>query len=121
MRRGLHKPGARDIRQTFSSMVRPINTSPTMPEMIGPNGVILIKGVPVDFSAALVPFLLSFGNEAAAGARFQIVDKHFDLQTGHLGKQPRNYDQNLAFFTPGWQEQRFRFAPDGELRVRWQN
>jgi hypothetical protein len=118
MSAGLDRPGATEIRQTFSSMVPPVNTSPTMPEMIGPNGVILIKGVPGDLSAALVPFLLKCGDEAAAGTRFQ---KHFDLQIGYLGKQPRNYDQSLAFFTPGWQEQRFRFALDGELRVRWQN
>jgi len=39
--------------------------------------------------------------------------------TGLLGDPPKYYDQNLALFALGWQEQRFRFAPDGTLRVQW--
>jgi endoglucanase len=69
----------------------------------------------------MVPFLVSSGEKAAAAAQQHLVTTEFDRQTGLLGITPRYYDQNLALFGLGWQEQRFRFAPDGTLRVRWKN
>jgi endoglucanase len=114
-------PGAEKILQTFSPMARLIASSPAPPEMVSPQGAVLSRNAPVGFSAALIPFLLSSGEKSTAMTQLRLVEAQFDHQTGLLNKYPRYYDQNLALFGLGWQENRFRFAPDGELRVRWKN
>jgi endoglucanase len=114
-------PGADKLLAVFSPMARLIKTIPTPPEVVAPDGNVLSTAAPPGFSAAMVPFLVSSGEKAAAAAQQHLVTTEFDRQTGLLGITPRYYDQNLALFGLGWQEQRFRFAPDGTLRVRWKN
>jgi len=114
-------PGAEEILHIFSPMARLLASTSTPPEMVSPSGTVLSTNSPVGFSAALVPFLLSSGEKSAAMTQLRSVKAHFDRQTGLLNRHPRYYDQNLALFGLGWQQQRFRFAPDGELRVRWKN
>ncbi len=114
-------PGADKILHILSPMARMMMTVRTPPEIISPEGRVLSHNAPVGFSAALIPFLLSSGDKSAAMAQLRIVNAQFDKQTGLLGIHPRYYDQNLALFALGWQEQRFRFTPNGELKVRWKN
>ena len=114
-------PGAQKLLEIFSPMARLMRTDPTPPETIGPDGNILSTATPPGFSAALVPFLWSSEEKTAAVAQQRLVTAQLDRQTGLLGIPPRYYDQNLALFALGWQEQRFRFAPDGTLRVRWKS
>jgi endoglucanase len=79
----------------------------------------LSASAPVSFEAALIPFLLSSGEQAEATRLQQNVMAEISKSTGLLDSPARYYDQNLALFALGWREQRFRFAPDGTLRVRW--
>jgi endoglucanase len=67
----------------------------------------------------MVPFLLSLGDKETAAMQLRNVNALFDPSTRLLGTPSRYYDQNLALFALGWREQRFRFAPDGTLRVQW--
>jgi endoglucanase len=114
-------PGAAKLLDAFTPMARLMRNDPGPPETISPDGTILSHSSPPGFSAALVPFLASSGERVAAAAQLHLVTAEFDKQTGLLGIPPRYYDQNLALFGLGWQEQRFRFNPDGTLRVRWKN
>jgi endo-1,4-beta-D-glucanase Y len=112
-------PGAAKILEIFSPMAHLMRQSTTPPERIGPDGTALSMASPPGFSAALGPFLWASGENAAAAAQQHLVQLDFDKQTGLLGAPPRYYDQNLALFAIGWEEQRFRFTPDGKLRVQW--
>lgn len=114
-------PGAEKILRLLAPMARMVASNPTPPEIVSPEGLVLSHAAPIGFSAALIPFLQSSDDKAAAAMQLRLVVSHFESQTGLLGAHPRYYDQNLALFAMGWQEQRFRFAPDGELRVRWKN
>ena len=42
-----------------------------------------------------------------------------DPRTGLYGSHPSYYDQNLALFGEGWQQQRYRFSSDGQLLLPW--
>lgn len=114
-------PGAAKLLEIFAPMARLMLTNPSPPETVRPDGNVLSDSSPPGFSAALVPFLTSSGDKTAAAAQLHLVTAEFDKQTGLLGIPPRYYDQNLALFGLGWQEERFRFNPDGTLRVRWKN
>jgi endoglucanase len=114
-------PGADQILEIFSPMARLMRATASPPEIVSPHGFVLSHSAPVGFSAALIPFLSTSGVRAAAVAQQKLVAARFDRQTDLLDAHPRYYDQNLALFALGWQEQRFRFAPDGELRVQWRH
>jgi endo-1,4-beta-D-glucanase Y len=114
-------PGAEKILQIFAPMSHYVRTHSGPPEIVGSDGRILSASAPVGFSAALVPFLWSSGDKTSAAALKKMATAEFSESTGLLGSPARYYDQNLALFALGWQEQRFQFAPDGTLRVRWNN
>ena len=42
-----------------------------------------------------------------------------DAKSGFYGRDGLYYDQNLALFSTGWSEQRYRFEQDGRLKVKW--
>jgi endoglucanase len=112
-------PGVEKILRIFSPMAKLVARGERPPEVVSPSGEILSKNSPVGFSAALIPFLLSVGDKAGADAELEQVKAQFDKKTGLFGSRPRYYDQNLALFALGWQEQRYRFAADGALKVQW--
>ena len=66
------------------------------------------------FSAALIPFLHASKNI-----------KTLQQQQLRLAAQPirtdRYYDQVLALFAQGWQDQRFRFQMNGTAEFAWQS
>lgn len=112
-------PGAARIVQMFAPMSTYVKMHLSPPETVGSEGTVLSTTAPPGFSAAMVPFLVTSGDKAAATAQLRNVLAQFEPSTGLLGDPPHYYDQNLALFALGWQEQRFRFAPDGTLRVQW--
>ena len=112
-------PEAEALLKIFGPMARLMTANAAPPESVTPYGRISVVGGPPGFSAALLPFLSSSGEEAAAVAQQERLDSSFDQAAGLIGNPPRYYDQNLALFALGWQERRFRFAPDGTLRVQW--
>ncbi len=112
-------PGAAKILQIFSPMASYVKAHMGPPEVVSPDGNISSTSAPPGFCAAVAPFLLSSGEKAAAELQFRNVRAQIGSSTGLLGEPPQYYDQNLALFALGWQEQRFGFASDGTLRVQW--
>jgi endoglucanase len=52
-------------------------------------------------------------------AQQERLAQHLNEAIGLYGDDPYYYDQNLALFAQGWQEHRYRFEPDGSLKVGW--
>ena len=90
------------------------------PEKIDDQGIPVAQDGPVGFSAAMLPYLRAFPDLSKAGARQMIrLSAQKDATTGLYGKDIAYYDQNLALFATGFLDARFRFGPDGELKVEW--
>ena len=92
------------------------------PEKISDQGIPLAQDGPVGFSAAVLPYLRAFPDASASmsSAKQTVrVARMRDASTGLYGKDLAYYDQNLALFSTGFIEGRFRFGANGELNVEW--
>jgi endoglucanase len=90
------------------------------PEKVSDQGVPLAQDGPVGFSAAVLPYLSAFRNRSRLSAQQMIrMNRMRDESTGLYGKDLAYYDQNLALFSTGYLDGRFRFGPGGELNVEW--
>jgi endo-1,4-beta-D-glucanase Y len=112
-------PGQEKTIRTFAAMCRLLRMNPVPPESIAADGTVSDTPGPAGFSAALYPLLRSSGETLTADEQLRRVTLKFNHHTGLLGTPAHYYDQNLALFALGWQQQLFQFAPDGTLRVRW--
>ncbi len=90
------------------------------PEKVSEEGVPETQDGPVGFSAALLPYLRAFPDLSQANARqvVRMADQR-DKTTGLYGKNLAYYDQNLALFSTGFLDGRFRLGSEGELHVEW--
>lgn len=66
---------------------------------------------PWGFSAALAPFLQAAGASEAATLQWLRVDAR------PSEAQAEYYNQSLRLFAEGWRDERYRFQPDGSLRL----
>jgi endoglucanase len=92
------------------------------PEKVSDQGIPLAQDGPVGFSAAVLPYLRAFPDASASmsSAKQTVrVARMRDASTGLYGKDLAYYDQNLALFSTGFIEGRFRFGANGELNVEW--
>ena len=93
------------------------------PEKINSDGSAQSQAGPVGFSAALLPYLKSVGNDAGFAQQMvrlkSQLDEKSNLYGQGYGSGPTYYDQNLALFGTGWIEKSFQFGSAGELLVRW--
>jgi endo-1,4-beta-D-glucanase Y len=90
------------------------------PEMVSDQGIANGKDGNVGFSAAVIPYLRAMPGSGKALARQSIrLHAGFDRDTGLYGKDLTYYDQNLALFATGFLDGRYRFGPNGELKVEW--
>jgi len=92
------------------------------PEKVSDQGIPMAQDGPVGFSAAVLPYLRAFPNLAGngTGARQTVrMARMRDASTGLYGKDLAYYDQNLALFSTGFLDGRFRFGQGGELNVQW--
>lgn len=112
-------PGATDLLALFAPMLRYVKAHMLPPESVAAGGTVLSTQAPMSFLAALIPFAVSSGSAALATQMRGTVTSQISRSTGLLGSPAKYYDQNLALFALGWQEQHFSFAPDGTLRVPW--
>jgi endo-1,4-beta-D-glucanase Y len=91
------------------------------PEKVSDQGIPLPQDGPVGFSAAVLPYLRAFPDLSRLSAQQTVrMSKMRDASTGLYGKDLAYYDQNLALFSTGFLDGRFRFGPGGELTVQWE-
>ena len=90
------------------------------PEKVSDAGIPIPQDGSVGFSASVLPYLRALPQTDKAVARQQQrVDAQLDPATGLYGSQPAYFDQNLILFASGFQEKKFAFGPNGELKVEW--
>ena len=93
------------------------------PEKINNQGVPQNGDGPIGFSAALLPYLQTFGDQSAIAQQLLRIRLQLDEKTNLYGhgynSGPTYYDQNLILFGSGWMEKLFQFGTSGELLVRW--
>ncbi|MGD0520656.1 MAG: cellulose synthase complex periplasmic endoglucanase BcsZ [Terracidiphilus sp.] len=90
------------------------------PEKVSDQGIPLEQDGPVGFSAAVLPYLRAFPDLGRLSARQTIrMGVQRNPSSGLYGKDLAYYDQNLALFATGFLGGRFRFGPEGELKVEW--
>jgi len=92
---------------------------PAPTEKIASDGTAQTQAGPVGFSAALLPYLESYGNQPAVAQQMVRMKSQLDEKSYLFGTSPTYYDQNLALFGTGWMDKSFQFGNDGALLVRW--
>jgi endoglucanase len=107
------------ILNAVPSMAAYLSHHSAPPERVSENGVPLEKDAPIGFSAALLPYLRAYpgGSKLSGGQLIRIAAQRGT--SGLYGKSPAYYDQNLALFSTGFLDGRFRFGLRGELNVEW--
>lgn len=99
------------LQQHFAPMVSLTQTLGYPPETVDAvTGAYKGKG-PTGFSAALLPLLASAGSPAYAVQKQRVQQE--PLATDAY------YNQSLALFGQGWDEQRYRFDKNGQLLPAW--
>jgi endo-1,4-beta-D-glucanase Y len=112
-------PRVSELLAAVSGMAVYMKSHATPPEVVDASGRVLGLNAPPGFSAAMVPYLQSVGMRAQARAQMDRLATTRNPAMGLYGRTPVYYDQNLALFSTGWVEQRYRFDPDGRLKVKW--
>jgi endoglucanase len=87
------------------------------PEKIDSRTATTSGGMPIGFSAAVLPFLFTMDEDTAVKQRQRLKNSRV---RGVLGDPPHYYDQALAMFGEGWDSRRFRFGESGEVIPRWE-
>ena len=103
----------------ISGMARYLKTALLPPARVDEHGMVVDADGTVGFSAALIPYLTTAGMQKQSDDQRERVTATKDSTTGLFGHDKNYYDQNLALFGLGWNEQRFRFEKDGRLKVKW--
>ena len=90
------------------------------PERVGEDGIPMAQDGPIGFSAAVLPYLRAYGGlSRETGQQLVRMDAQRSASSGLYGKDLAYYDQNLALFATGFLDGRFRFGPQGKLKVEW--
>jgi endoglucanase len=112
-------PGRDAILKSLSGMTAYMKLHPIPPEIVA-EGQHSPRGTgPISFSAALIPFLQSVREPIAAATQQRRLESSSSAGTGLYGSPPRYYDQNLAMFSVGYTEHRYRIQSNGDLEVSW--
>jgi endo-1,4-beta-D-glucanase Y len=112
-------PGVQALLPTVSGMAAYLKVHVTPPEQVDSLGHVLSTNAPPGFSAALIPYLHALGLTAQEKLQIDRLAATRDAALGLYGHNAAYYDQNLALFSTGWTEQRYRFDRDGNLKVKW--
>lgn len=111
--------GRREILEATRGMAEYLRKTPLPPAEVTAEGRIKNRNGSVGFSAALIPFLSSVGDQRGVHEQKLRLEAARDAGTGLYGVPPRYYDQCLALFSTGWSDGRYSFASDGSLKLRW--
>ena len=112
-------PGRDAILKSLSGMTAYMKIHSTPPEIVSEGQSSPHGAGPISFSAALIPFLQSVQEPAAAATQQRRLESSLSANTGLYGSPPRYYDQNLAMFSVGFIEHRYRIQSNGDLEVSW--
>jgi endoglucanase len=112
-------PGVHELLANLPGMADYMKNHPIPPQQVDEAGSVLDANSPVGFSAAVGPYLNALGMSLEEKSQADRLNSLKDSTTGLYGREAAYYDQNLALFSRGWAEQRFRFGRDGRLKVRW--
>ena len=108
-------PGRAALLAKFKPMAQLVAKTGLPPETVDTrNGKAQGTG-PIGFSMALLPFLQAQGEQAALQAQLLRVEAM------PLSERPdAYYDHVLTLFGQGWQQDRYRFKANGELKPAWE-
>jgi endo-1,4-beta-D-glucanase Y len=112
-------PEVQTLLPLVSGMAAYLKDHITPPEQVDSTGRILSTNAPPGFSAALIPYLHALGLKQQEKLQIDRLAATRDASSGLYGHNAGYYDQNLALFSTGWTEQRYRFDRDGNLKVKW--
>lgn len=112
-------PGVAEAMEYVPGMARYLQSESTPPLAVDSTGKITNSAGPIGFSAAVIPYLLALGQKGQAKVQSDRLTASKDAATGLYGHSTSYYDQNLAMFSTGWTEGRFRFDRDGKLKLKW--
>ncbi len=112
-------PGLRELAAPLGGMTNYMRTNLAPPLLVDSAGKVLNADAPVGFSAALTPYLQMMGLKQQAKTQMDRLAALKDPSTGLYGRNGDYYDQNLAMFATGWQDQRFRIDKEGRLKLKW--
>ncbi len=75
---------------------------------------------PIGPSAAVLPYLRAhWALSPEVGRQLVRMDAHRNPSSGLCGENLEYYDQDLALLATGFWGGRFRFGPQGELKLEW--
>ncbi len=111
--------GQRDMLANVSGMGGYLKSALTPPLEVDAQGNVLHAEAPIGFSAAVIPYLEAIGAKPQARLQESRMVAAQDPATGLYGHPGEYYDENLALFSTGWSEQRYRFDRDGKLHLKW--
>jgi endoglucanase len=114
-------PGVHAMLETVPGMAAYLQSNSVPPRVVDSSGKVLDPLGTIGFSAAVAPYLTALHMKAQATAQMDRLTATRDASTGLYGRDAAYYDQNLALFTTGWAEQRYRFDRDGRLKLRWKS
>ncbi|MEO6830545.1 MAG: cellulose synthase complex periplasmic endoglucanase BcsZ [Acidobacteriaceae bacterium] len=112
-------PGAQAVLHAVYGMNSYLAAHPIPPRGVDGAGKITAENGGVGFSAALLPYLANWRAKDQLLEQQNRVDALLDPATGLFGSPPMYYDQNLALFAEGFQQNRYHFSTTGELHVAW--
>jgi endo-1,4-beta-D-glucanase Y len=112
-------PGEKDLLTQVSGMAGYLRTAANPPLEVDPQGKIVHADGPAGFSAAVIPYLDAEGMKAQAHAQADRLIATRDPASGLYGRAAEYYEQNLALFSTGWSDGKFRFERDGKLHLKW--
>lgn len=112
-------PQRDEMLDPISGMRAYLRTNSIPPAKVQPDGSIEDPKGPVGFSAALVPYAMALGENQIRDQLMSRVQSEYKAQAGLLGNPPLYYDQNLALFGVGFEQQEFSFDSKGALHLLW--
>lgn len=112
-------PHRGELLNAISGMAAYLRKDPIPPAKVGSDGKVEDPKSPVGFSAALIPYAAALHDNQIKNELVSRVQSEYKPQTGLIGTPPMYYDQNLALFGLGFEQQRFRFGSNGLLELWW--
>ncbi len=111
-------PARRALERATEGLLRHYTAFGHLPEKVdAATGDVASGDAPPGFAAVLLAAAHSRGEAEAADRLRELLNQ--SRADGLFGSPPAYYDQNLALFSLGFVEGRYRFEPEGTLSTAW--